>query len=193
MATVQAKSTDRILQKALELFSSKGYEATSVREICEAAGITKPTLYHFYGSKEGVYKALVDGALEDFRRELIARLEEPGPAPERLKRVARGYFENAQEHREVMRFIFSVIHNPPSSAPKTDFTRFYDAVVAEIGRCVEDGISRGELAPGPTDIRLLVFMGALGESLCGSIITGRPELTPTLADSLVNSIIEGWR
>ena len=193
MATISTKSTDRILQKSLELFSSKGYDATSVREICEAAGITKPTLYHFYGSKEGVYRALVDGTLEDFRRDLIARLEEPGPAPERLKRVARGYFENAQQQREVMRFIFRLIHNPPSSAPRTDFTRFYDEVVAEIGRCVEDGVARGELAHGPTDVRLLVFMGALGESLCGSILAGRPELTPTLADSLVDCIIEGWR
>jgi len=64
MATVMVRSNDRILKSALELFSDKGYEATSVREICEAAGITKPTLYHFYGSKEGVYRALVEGALE---------------------------------------------------------------------------------------------------------------------------------
>lgn len=193
MATTLTKSTDRILKTALELFSSKGYDATSVREICEAAGITKPTLYHFYGSKEGVYRALVDGTLESFRRDLIARLEEPGTAPDRLRRVARGYFENAQQQRDVMRFIFSLIHNPPDSAPRTDFTRFYEEVVAEIGRCVEDGVAQGELAPGPTDVRLLVFMGALGESLCGSIIAGRPDLTSTLADSLVETIIQGWR
>jgi AcrR family transcriptional regulator len=193
VATILSKSTDRILKTALELFSSKGYDATSVREICEAAGITKPTLYHFYGSKEGVYRALVDGTLESFRRDLIARLEEPGTAPDRLRRVARGYFENGQQQRDVMRFIFSLIHNPPDSAPRTDFTRFYDEVVAEIGRCVEDGVARGELAPGPTDVRLLVFMGALGESLCGSIIAGRPDLTSTLADSLVETIIQGWR
>jgi AcrR family transcriptional regulator len=140
-----------------------------------------------------VYRALVDGTLESFRRDLIARLEEPGTAPDRLRRVARGYFENAQQQRDVMRFIFSLIHNPPDSAPRTDFTRFYDEVVAEIGRCVEDGVARGELAPGPTDVRLLVFMGALGESLCGSIIAGRPDLTSTLADSLVETIIQGWR
>ena len=51
MATEALRSHDRILKKALELFSEKGYDATSVREICEAAGITKPTLYYFYGSK----------------------------------------------------------------------------------------------------------------------------------------------
>lgn len=193
MASIPTRSSDRILNKALELFSSKGYEATSVREICEAAGITKPTLYHFYGSKEGVYRALVDDSLEDFRKNLVAQVEAPGTAEERLKRVARGYFENALGNRELMRFLFSLIHNPPSSAPKTDFTRFYDAIVGEIARCVDEAVVTGELAPGPTDVRMLVFMGALGESLCGSLVAGRPDLTPALADSLVDAILSGWR
>ena len=77
-AQVATPSADRILLSALELFSSKGYDATSVREICEAAGITKPTLYHFYGSKEGVYRALVDGALDDFRRAVTRAMQSPG-------------------------------------------------------------------------------------------------------------------
>jgi TetR/AcrR family transcriptional regulator len=52
----RSPSTERILDHALKLFSTKGYDATSVREICEGAGITKLTLYHFFGSKEGVYR-----------------------------------------------------------------------------------------------------------------------------------------
>lgn len=42
------------MDAALELFSEKGYEAASVREICERAGISRPTLYYFFKSKEGV-------------------------------------------------------------------------------------------------------------------------------------------
>ena len=46
---------------------------------------------------------------------------------------------------------------------------------------------------GSSEIRMLVLMGALGESLCGYLITGRPDLTPALADSLVDTILTGWR
>src|SRR5215510_9029892 len=46
-----------ILDKSLELFSAKGYEGVSVSELTEAAGITKPTLYYYFGSKEGVFEA----------------------------------------------------------------------------------------------------------------------------------------
>ena len=54
-------------------------DATAVREICEAAGITKPTLYHFYGSKEGVLQALVTSGFVRFRR-LVDSAMAPSPA-----------------------------------------------------------------------------------------------------------------
>jgi TetR/AcrR family transcriptional regulator len=192
VSTVAVSSHDRILYKALELFSKKGYDATSVREICEAAGITKPTLYHFYGSKEGVYRALVDGALLSFRAGFVARIETPGTVRERLREVARGYFEIARANRELVRFLFALIHNPPSSAPVTDIPRFYEGLVALVARATEEGVARGELRPGPTEVRMLALMGALGESLVGYLLVGRPDLTAELADTLVDTILDGW-
>ncbi|HEU0106206.1 MAG TPA: TetR/AcrR family transcriptional regulator [Vicinamibacteria bacterium] len=192
-AQAPSPSPDRILLSGLELFSRKGYDATSVREICAAAGITKPTLYHFYGSKEGVYRALVDGALDDFRRAITRALQSPGSAAERLRRVARGYFERARGRRDLLRFIFGLIHNPASSAPRTDFPRFYDEVVAQIASEVEAGVEGGEFVPGRTDLRMLVLMGALGEALCGYLIVGKPQLSATLADALTDTVISGWR
>jgi AcrR family transcriptional regulator len=192
MATAEVRSADRILNKALELFSTKGYDATSVREICEAADITKPTLYHFYGSKEGVYRSLVEGALEGFRQRLLGQIQSPGTPVERLQRVARGYFEIAREHRVFMRFLFGLIHNPPSSAPRTDFPSYHEGTVSLISRVVEEGVADQTFAPGPIDMRMLVFMGALGEAVCASLIVGRPDLTPELADTLVETILRGW-
>jgi len=194
MATELARepSPGRILRVALDLFSSKGYDAASVREICQAAGITKPTLYHFYGSKEGVYRALVDGALQGFRQRLLDALAIPGPIRDRLERVARAYLGSARDHRQMLRFLFGLIHNPPSSAPATDFPRFYEELVADVGRAIDAAVAAGELRPAPTEIRLLVFMGALGEATCGSLLCGRPELTPELADHLVADILGGW-
>ena len=54
-----------ILQKALQLFYEKGYDAIGVQEIADAAGVTKPTLYHYFGSKYGLLEAV---AREDYVR-----------------------------------------------------------------------------------------------------------------------------
>ena len=192
MTTEPTPSPERILQSALRLFSEKGYDAASVREICEASGITKPTLYHFYGSKEGVYRALVDGTLERFREDMAGAIEAEGSLGDRLRRLTSTYFEAARSEPDLARFILALTHNPPSSAPRTDFLQFYDDILAVVARAIEEAVARGEVASGPADVRLLVFMGALGEAVHGYLLAGRPDLTPDLADSLVDVVLKGW-
>jgi TetR/AcrR family transcriptional regulator len=191
MATVP-RSNDRILQKALALFSDKGYDATSVREICEAASVTKPTLYHFYGSKEGVYRAIVEGGLDRFRADLLKALSGDGSLRECLSRMARAYVDAAVREPDLARFLMALIHNPPRSAPATDFVGFYHGILEQLAHVIDAGVARGEVAAGSTAIRLLVFMGALGEAMHGHLLAGRPDLTPELADALVDTVLRGW-
>jgi AcrR family transcriptional regulator len=54
-----AATRDRILAVALELFASKGYAATSVRDITERLGMTKASLYYHFTSKEEILRALL--------------------------------------------------------------------------------------------------------------------------------------
>ena len=192
MATETARSNDRILQKALELFSEKGYDATSVREICEAAGITKPTLYHFYGSKEGVYRAIVEGALDRFQKDLVLALSAEGSLRDRLVRMAQTYVEGTRREPDLARFVMALIHNSPRSAPATDLVGFYQRILDALALTVDAAVARGEVRAGPTDVRLLVFMGALGEAMHGHLLVGRPDLTPALAETLVDTVLGGW-
>jgi AcrR family transcriptional regulator len=188
----EPRSADRILQSSLKLFSTKGYDATSVREICEAAGITKPTLYHFYGSKEGVYRALVEGVLEPFQADVARLLAGGAPVRVRLRAVARAYFERARTQPQLVRFLFGLVHNPPSSAPDVDIPRFYKELVRTVAAAADEGVASGELAPGPTEVRMLAYMGALAEAVCGFLIVGEPILTDALADTLVDTVVDGW-
>jgi TetR/AcrR family transcriptional regulator len=185
-------SQERILKSALGLFSSRGYDATSVREICEAAAVTKPTLYHFYGSKEGVYRAIVEGALERFAADAKGALAGEGTLRERLVRMAQSYVEATLRQPELARFIMALIHNPPRSAPATDFAGFYRTILDALARCLTEAAAQGEISPGPISVRLLVFMGALGEAMHGYLLVGDPELTPALAETLVDTILGGW-
>jgi TetR/AcrR family transcriptional regulator len=193
MTAGHGDTRDRILKQALGLFSSRGYDAVSVREICTASGITKPTLYHFFGSKEGLYRALLGDALARFRQELRETLAAPGTTAERLARVSRAYFRVAREQRDLVRFLIALVHGPATAVPTNEIYEFYGELVSHLARVVEEGVARGECAPGPTDVRMLVFMGGLTEALTGYVLRGQPVLTPELADVLTESILAGWR
>src|SRR3954468_11084593 len=104
-----ATSAERILSTALDLFAVKGYDATAVREICEAAGITKPTLYYFYGSKDGVLHAIVTSGFERFRGMVDYSVAQPGSFRDRLKVLARTLFESAREQPRFWRFMHSIV------------------------------------------------------------------------------------
>jgi AcrR family transcriptional regulator len=195
VAVQQATSAERILSTALDLFAVKGYDATAVREICEAAGITKPTLYHFFGSKDGVFQALVGNGFLQFRQLVDAALAPPGSFRQRVKTLTRSVFQNASKKPVFWRFMHSVIWAPPGTAlPQTEScTQFYDGVVGALAQAAEEAVEQGEIASGPTDVRMLILMGAIGEAATGYVIAGKPELTPELADQIVDTIFDGWK
>ena len=62
---LESNSRERLLETATELFAEKGYAATSVREIVERAGVSKPVLYYYFKSKEGLFYAILDWAAAD--------------------------------------------------------------------------------------------------------------------------------
>ena len=53
-----------LLAAATALFAQKGYAGTSVREIVERAGVTKPVLYYYFENKEGLFRAILEWARE---------------------------------------------------------------------------------------------------------------------------------
>lgn len=60
----------RLLSAATRLFSDRGFEAVSTREIAAAANTTLPSIPHHFGSKEGLYQAVLATIAEDMERQL---------------------------------------------------------------------------------------------------------------------------
>src|SRR6266540_811489 len=172
-------SANRILETALDLFATQGYDGTSVQAICDAAHITKPTLYHFYGSKEGVYSALIATGLERVRRSLFTALAQEGPLVERLKMVVRDLFADATADPKLWRFMSTSVWTPGTAPVEISHCTYaeYGTLIAD---ALESAVQRGELTPGPTLVRVLVLKGAVGEALDSFVLFDEPDLTPEL-------------
>jgi AcrR family transcriptional regulator len=88
-----------MLRAAGEAFATHGFHGSSMDEIAHAAGISKPMLYRYFGSKEGLYAAY----LQMTGQELVDRVRAPdtrGQAPQaRLRAGARAFLIYVEEHR----------------------------------------------------------------------------------------------
>ena len=80
-AVSESAIASKLLEAAVRLFATKGYPATSTREIVEAAGVTKPMLYYYFQNKEGLLAAAIGHFLEPVSRAAAAGcLAAAGPA-----------------------------------------------------------------------------------------------------------------
>lgn len=95
--TETPRTRDRILDVALELFTVKGYDATSMREIAEHLGITKPALYYHFDSKEDIVRALL-ADMEQQVAELVAWARTQPYRTELRREVLARWSEVMQAH-----------------------------------------------------------------------------------------------
>lgn len=105
----------QILSRALELFAARGYDAVGVQEICEAAGVTKPTLYHYFGNKRGLLATLMRERTAPLLRQLAEATGYKGDLPANLARVVEAYFAFAAAEGPLYRMMLAFWFAPPES------------------------------------------------------------------------------
>lgn len=182
---------DRLLLAAIDIFNQKGYASTSVREIVEAAGVTKPALYYYFQSKEGIYLTILEEAHREFTRCLEACSQATGSVRERILSLCTTVYELMRANLGVVRLIHAVFYGPPQGAPAFDFERFHMALWGAIRALVAEGIERGEVREGDVDVFTLTLDGA--SNVCMEAELAHPEIqlgTETLR-KVVETVFEG--
>ena len=164
----------RLMTSAIALFARKGYAATTVREIVEAAGVTKPALYYHFGSKEGIFLAMMGEALQEFEATTAAALGTEGSAEERILRFLDSMFALILDHIDVMRVLDGIFYGPPQGAPFFDFEVIHKRFVEIVKRLVCEGIQSGEFHPGDPDDLTWAIVGPF-EVVRGMSLS-RPEM-----------------
>lgn len=126
----------QILTIASEEFGTYGFAATSVAAVAQRAGISKPLIYNYFGSKEGLYEACLDrgGSLVADEIERIARGDAVGI--ERGMQTLAGMFSLLEEQRYLWRLFFD--STAPTTGPIADSITLY---ADRIGKLAEEGVA----------------------------------------------------
>lgn len=161
---------ERLLGAALDLFTQRGYAATSVREIVDAAGVTKPVLYYYFKNKEGIYVELFRKPFDSLERILEDAVHEKGSAHERVMDLFDRVFLLFTEKLKEARLMYSIYYGPPQGAPFFDFEGYHLKMREVAGLIVKEGIRTGELRAVDPDVLTWTLTGALNfvleEQLC---------------------------
>ncbi len=140
------ETRERILAAAEECFARQGYEATSVAEICQQAGVSKGAFFHYFPTKQAVFLELLERWLADLGENLAALRARASSVPEGLMwmaETAQQVFEMARGKLPIfLEFLSQAARDPrvwqASISPYRRYRAFFSGMM-------EAGIAEGSL------------------------------------------------
>lgn len=181
---------EAIRDAAAALFAEKGFAATSTREICQRAGITKPVLYYYFGNKVQLYEELVLDTYNDYQKEL-RRAARHGRTPnERLINVLSAMFSFARHRHNYWRVGFRMVLAPEKESPTINYVEMSQADERLLAEIIREGIRRGEMKGRPEFIAGAI-VGMAISSILGFLLTGQPLLDRSLAKNTIALLTKG--
>lgn len=118
MSRSKGNVQQRLLASALRLFAARGYAGASTRDIVAGTGFTLPTLYYHFGSKAGIYRALLNRAFDDAFERLQKAAARAPSLEGQLVEMALALFEFARTHRDMTRLAFATVFAPSEEVPR---------------------------------------------------------------------------
>ena len=179
------------LAKALRVFWSNGFEGTSMTDLTEAMGITRPSLYAAFGNKESLFRKALD-LYEREKMDYVGKALVQPTARQVAEAMLRGAVENTtscDEPHGCMRMIASVTCGPEAESIRDEVLERGKVVHQEIIRRFERAKAEGDLpahvdVEGLTDVLKALFQGISMQAGAGAT---REEL-----DRLVDTGLTMW-
>lgn len=183
---------ERILSSALELFASRGYNATSLREVALAAGVTKPMVYYYFGSKEGLYRTLMEAANGEFEAILNRVKASEGSAREQMILLLREHLRVARSQRDIVRLWLAATLGPPGGVPHIEVNEAHkhrgEEVLLDI---MMRGAERGELRQADPQVMALAVRGAITVFYAASLEESAMPVGDDLPERFVDILLRG--
>jgi AcrR family transcriptional regulator len=95
----RAERERQMIEVAEEIFAERGFQFTSMDEIAERVGVSKPMIYEYFGSKEGLLVACIRAARAELLSVTLSSVEGVTSGEEALRRGLTAFFEFTDSHR----------------------------------------------------------------------------------------------
>jgi AcrR family transcriptional regulator len=185
-APVEDDRRRQILDAALQAFDALGYDDTTIAHIRERSGASTGSIYHHFGSKEGIAAALYQEALSHYRRGMLERLRAARGARELVRAIVIYHLEWAVEHPVRARYLLRMRHTEGVMARDAELQRGTRDFLAQVHGLLEPHVACGDVVRLPAALYPLVLVGP-AQDMLRHWLSGRLALDPrnvahTLAD-----------
>jgi AcrR family transcriptional regulator len=190
--TCEKEIASKLLEAAVRLFALKGYPATSTREIVEAAGVTKPMLYYYFHSKEGILAAALAHFLDPLHARLDQVLSRADDPRERLVQLVWAHLDFCRANKPLARLFFALYFGPDDQKHVVDLSKYTQTTSDSISQSVRLASEAGLIRPGCEDDLIVALHGMIHIWVIAAV-NDEAELDFPLAARIVDNLLRGYR
>ncbi len=187
----QKSTRERILEAALDIFSSKGYHDARLDDIVESAHISKGSIYFYFPNKERLFLALVDQFADLIERRATEAIErQPRAGIDRVRAAIMAVIETFGKYRRPAKILLVQAVGLGATFEKKRL-EVTDRFAALIKRHLDEAVAVGEIEPIDTAVVAHAWMGAIYNLVIRWVMTGDPpaeRIPPTLVSLLLRSV-----
>ena len=110
------KSRELVLDAAERVMAEHGFEAATIARVVQEAGIPLSSVYHYYGSKDGILLAVMERGAERFFADMPVSQGRRGRPAQRLARFIARVAETLERHPDFLRLLIVFAAQPPIAA-----------------------------------------------------------------------------
>lgn len=183
---------EQALEAALQLFWRHGYEGTSITDLRTAMGVTPPSLYAAFGSKDALYRAALDryeASYGGYAARALAEEPRGRDAVARMLREAVALYAASREPLGCMLAAGAVMCAPEHKDVTADLARRRGSVTAMIRDRFDRAVAEGDLAPSTNTAALAAYYAAVIQGLS---IQARDGVDRGVLDAIAATALSAW-
>ncbi len=184
MAAKAAQTRERLIEAAIAAFSAHGYDGVSVDSIAAAASINKQLIYHYFGSKAGLFKVALQQCYMLYRGDesAIARAASNPDPLLAIRELARFLFGRTPELLRFQRMVQDAnIQGPAMLQGLEGVKEAYAYLIASVSSILDRGARTGVIRAGIDPVEFYVSLSGI----CGARVTNAMTLSYVLDIDLV--------
>jgi AcrR family transcriptional regulator len=187
MTTVAAASRDQILQAAAALFLAQGFDATSMDQVRQRAGVSNGSLYHHYPSKNHLARALYEAALADFHAALLKAIAGDPAAERGVRALVAAYLAWVLRHPERARVLHELRRTTAIAGAEPDWGALNAQAHGALRAWAEACMQRGQMKTMPFGVWIALVFAPLLQLTPHWLRQDKPAVPPRLRALLADA------
>ena len=190
-SSIPTKRHDAILETAIKLFGTKGYQNVSIGEIAKTAGVSKGLIHYHFGNKEDLLLVLVNSGRSIIQESISEISQGNDTTRNKIRKALKVYLELSTARLAVAQMmLIAFVEVPHTEKIRKILLEAYEATKLEFRALIDEGLANGEIRPMDGAVATRLAIGMALETIKTITLEG-PVDTDEAANDITSVLFDG--